>query len=67
MSDRDAIGTFQCPDCGATGVPGEETIMRVWEDPEDYQRDCDPDWLACMDCHTMHENTVDSYPTHRQV
>jgi len=38
-------------------------LIPVWEDPDDYERGEEPDYIGCLKCHTMTENEVDADST----
>lgn len=44
-------GLGPCPTCGA----GYSFRVPVWEDMADYQTGAEPDYVGCMECHTMEE------------
>ena len=49
----DSPSTGICQTCGA----GESFQIPVWEDPDDPSRGKEPDYVGCIECHTMQEHT----------
>jgi hypothetical protein len=39
-----------CETCGAVS---EQFLIPVWEDISDYYKTTEPDYLGCIECHTM--------------
>lgn len=42
-----------CPTCGVRDFIGEGSLIPVWENPVDYQRGENPDYIGCTECHEM--------------
>lgn len=52
-----------CQSCGFEGRLGADTLIPVWEDPQEYDG-YDPDYIGCTNCHTMlpYETETETIP-----